>query len=89
MAAGATNVSGPAPTSGGAKVAITPTFTIPPTATISAPRSRGAYSVGQYVQTAFSCAEAAGAPGLASCVDSNGTRGGKGHLVFSAVGTFT
>jgi hypothetical protein len=92
VVAGATNASGTL-TSSGAEIMITPNFTVAPTATISAPRSGGTYTLGQVVQTTFSCADAPGAPGIASCVDSNGTTrtmsGGRGHLVTSSVGTFT
>jgi Glycine rich protein len=91
--AGATNVSGPTLTSGGAEVVITTSETVAPTATISAPPSGDTYAVGQHVATKFSCSEAPGGPGLSSCVDSNGTTrvdsDGEGHLVTSKVGRFT
>ncbi len=39
--------------------------------------------------TSFSCADAAGAPGLASCVDSNGQSAPNGYLDTSTVGPHT
>jgi hypothetical protein len=46
----------------------------------------------QFVATSFACAEGLGAPGLASCDDSNGTstiNRGSGHLDTSSVGAHT
>jgi 6-phosphogluconolactonase (cycloisomerase 2 family) len=68
----------------------------PPTVAISAPRVKGPYIVGQSAPTSFACTDAAFAPGISSCTDSNGTGGtpdggfgltGKGTLDTSTVGT--
>ncbi len=61
----------------------------PPTAKISTPANNQSYKLNQTVATKFSCAEASGAPGIASCTDSNGASGGTGQLKTSKAGTFT
>jgi hypothetical protein len=43
-----------------------------PAASIASPSSGGVYDLGQAVPTIFTCADAAGSPGLASCTDSSG-----------------
>ena len=61
----------------------------PPTAAILKPANGGTYDLGQVVPTSFTCADSTGAPGIASCTDSNGTTGGSGKLNTSAVGSHT
>ena len=59
---------------------ITYTVVGPPTAKITAPASNQTYKLNQKVATKFSCADAQGAPGIASCTDSNGASGATGQL---------
>jgi hypothetical protein len=61
----------------------------PPTASITAPASGGSYTQGQSVTTAFACADSAGAPGVASCVDSNRQTAPGGTLDTSTLGAHT
>ncbi len=58
----------------------------PPAVTISSPHTGGVYVPGQIVKTAYSCSDAAGAPGILSCGDSNGAFGGAGQLNTSEPG---
>jgi DNA-binding beta-propeller fold protein YncE len=61
----------------------------PPTAKIRTPATGGTYDVGQVVPTSFTCADSTGAPGIASCTDSNGAAQGGGKLNTSAAGSHT
>jgi hypothetical protein len=60
----------------------------PPTATVNAPAEGQTYGLNQTAPTNFSCADATGALGIASCVDSNGATTGTGSLNTAATGTF-
>jgi predicted outer membrane repeat protein len=60
-----------------------------PSARISFPANHRRFRVGQHVATSFSCIEAAGGPGIASCSDSNGAHAPAGVLGTSKPGRFT
>ncbi len=80
-------------TVGGTHPANSPGCYPPPSATISSPASGSTYTPNQVVSTSFSCADGAGAPGLVSCVDSNGVNAsggtGTGTLDTATAGTHT
>jgi hypothetical protein len=59
-----------------------------PTAVISDPAEGQTYLLGQAVATTFSCSEASGGPGIASCIDTRGGSAPRGSLDTSRVGTF-
>jgi 6-phosphogluconolactonase len=58
----------------------------PPSASIAAPASGGTYRQNVTVATGFSCSDAAFAPGISSCSDSNGSTTGSGQLSTTTIG---
>jgi Bacterial Ig-like domain (group 2) len=59
-----------------------------PTASISSPAGGQSYNLDESVPTGFSCSDAASAPGIQSCVDSNGASSGTGSLNTTGAGVF-
>jgi autotransporter-associated beta strand protein len=57
-----------------------------PTATIASPGNGSQFTLHQVVTTTFSCSDASGGPGIATCVDSHGASGGTGTLNTSTLG---
>lgn len=60
-----------------------------PTAQITTPTDGQSYTPGEVVNTAFSCEEAAGGPGIDTCVDSSGGSAPAGTLDTSTSGPHT
>jgi hypothetical protein len=72
----------------GTVFAVTPTAAAPKAAIIS-PAGGGTYALNATVNTAFSCTEGAGGPGIESCTDAHGGSGASGTLDASTVGPHT
>jgi hypothetical protein len=64
------------------------TVAAPPTATVTTPESGATYAVGETVPEEFSCTDGTGGPGIATCLDQNGSPSGT-DLETSTPGTHT
>ncbi len=62
---------------------------VAPTATISYPSDGVTYAKGTVINTQFSCTDASGSPGIASCRDSNASQGSSGQIDMSAPGSYS